>query len=185
MGEQRRRYVNGCWTEMPARVRSLSLALTVFGITALSACTLASQQESKDLGQYFSTVEGFTKWQQKQTALAEQVDTTKMTYETQKSMDALSAYYRRLLEYLDHGFLLVRSYDAINVPVPKTLTRSLEDATNALMDIAVQYLQQGSIPMAEGIAREVIVKYSGTGRMTTAQRRAEALMLRYPYRQDY
>jgi len=144
-----------------------------------------SQKELKDLGHYFQTPEGFTQWQQEHTAVEERLNTTKMAYETQKSMDALYAYYQALLEYLDHGYLLVRSYNAVNVEVPRTITHSLDDTANELMDVADQYLQQGSVPMAIGITREVIIKYSGTGMMTPAQRRAEAIMLRYRYRQDY
>lgn len=164
---------------------SLHLALPVLAITALAACGYSAQQQVRDLGEYFRTSEGFAQWQLEQTALTERVHTTKAIYEDQQSMDSLYAYYRALLEHLDHGFLLLRSYDVIQVQPPKTVTRSLEDRTNELMDIADHYVQHGSIPMAVGIGREVIVKYSGTGSMSLAQRRAEALMLRYPYRQDY
>jgi hypothetical protein len=53
------------------------------------------------------------------------------------------------------------------------------------MDVADEYITQGSIPVGESIASDVVRNYSDLPVMAPAQRRAEAVLLRYRYRQDY
>ncbi len=53
------------------------------------------------------------------------------------------------------------------------------------MDVADEYLKQGSTAMGVGIAREIVLKYSDLDEIDRAQRRAEAVLVKYSYETDY
>ena len=87
--------------------------------------------------------------------------------------------------YLNHGFTLYRAYEAADIDFPPTLIRSLERRTNEFMDVADEYLKQGSEIIAVAIAREVIRKYGDLREMDRAQWRAEGILLQYRYQRNY
>ena len=68
---------------------------------------------------------------------------------------------------------------------PDVLVSSLNQRLAIWMDVADEYIKQGSRPMATGIASDVIHNYSDLPVMGPAQRLAEAVLLRYRYRSDY
>ena len=53
------------------------------------------------------------------------------------------------------------------------------------MDVADEYLKQGSEIIAVAIAREVIRKYGDLREMDRAQWRAEGILLQYRYQRNY
>ncbi len=98
-------------------------------------------------------------------------------------MEALRAYEKAIREYLDHGFTLYHAFRDSPYDLPQGFRRSLEHRTMELMDVADGYLKEGSIPVAVGISREVILKYN-VGIMDRAQHRAEGILLEYRYRRN-
>jgi hypothetical protein len=99
-------------------------------------------------------------------------------------MEALRVCEASVREDLDHGFLLLRAYGAAGCDLPPGLEDSLSARTDHVMDVADGYLKQGSEIVAVSIAREVVLKYSDLERMDRAQRRAEALLIKYRYQRN-
>jgi len=62
---------------------------------------------------------------------------------------------------------------------------SLGQNTSIVMDVADEYIRQGSTPVGERIASEVVRSYSDLPVMEPVQRGAEAVLLRHRDRQDY
>ena len=131
------------------------------------------------------TPEGLANWQRKDDAIKGSVQVKQKQYQQDMSIELLKGYETAVREYLDHGFDLYRSYRSANLPLPAGLIPSLEQRTNVLMDVAEEYIKQGSLAMGEGIAADVVHNYADLPAMAPAQRRAEAVLMRYRYRQDY
>lgn len=106
-------------------------------------------------------------------------------YRREDTLETLQGYEQAVREYLEHGFTLYRSFKEAKRDLPDDLLPSLERRTAQLMDVADEYIRHGSLAMGEGIAGEVVNSYSDLPVMTPAQRRAEAVLMRYRYRQDY
>jgi len=113
------------------------------------------------------------------------VDTTASRYRGSHTMEDLQEYEKALWAYLNHGFTLYRAYEAADFDFPPILIRSLERRTNEFMDVADEYLKQGSEIIAVTIAREVIRKYGDLREMDRAQWRAEGILLQYRYQRNY
>ena len=131
------------------------------------------------------TPEGLANWQRGDDAIKGSVQVKQKQYQQDMSIELLKDYETAVREYLDHGFNLYRSYRSGNLPLPAGLIPSLEQRTNVLMDVAEEYIKQGSLAMGEGIAADVVHNYADLPAMAPAQRRAEAVLMRYRYRQDY
>ena len=86
---------------------------------------------------------------------------------------------------MDHGFALYRTHRDAHKTFPAGLVASLEQRTTLFMNVADEFIKQGSIAVGESMASDVVRDYSDLPQMAPAQRRAEAVLLRYRYRQDY
>ncbi|MEW6543872.1 MAG: hypothetical protein AB1411_09715 [Nitrospirota bacterium] len=148
----------------------------------LSACATSEPGPPAD---YLRTPQGFAEWQQRETVLRGDAQTAQKRYGRENSLDMLQGYENAVRAYLDHGFGLYRAYRSARMDPPEDLIPSLAQRTAWLLDVADEYVKQGSPAIAEGLADEVVLKYSDLPEMTPAQRRAEALLLRYRYRSDY
>lgn len=165
-----------------------SAALSAFVLTCIAGfagCMPAGTASYVRLAEYLHSPQGFEEWQRGEADLKQELDRAAERYRREHSMEALRTYEAAVREYLDHGRMLYQAYQAVGLPLPKGLERSLVERTDELMDIADAYLKQGSTAMGVGIAREVILKYTDIQKMTHAQRRAEQVLLKYRYRQDY
>ena len=131
------------------------------------------------------TPEGFTVWEREEEALKGKMLAAKESYKQVGSLDVLKGYEGAAREYLDHGFALYRTYQETRRPLPPEFVPSLERRTDTLMDVADEYIKHGSTAVGESIASDVVRNYSDLPVMAPAQRRAEAVLLRYRYRQDY
>ncbi len=142
---------------------------------------------SKDVAaEALRTPEGLAQWQRGDVALQGTVQAKQQDYQQATSLEVLKGYEAAVREYLDHGFELYRSYrTANNVGLPADLVPSLERRTGLLMDVADEYIKHGSLAVGEGIAADVVHNYADLPVMAPAQRRAEAVLMRYRYRQDY
>jgi len=129
--------------------------------------------------------EGLAEWQQQEAALKGELRGTSERYGREGSLAVLQTYEKAVRSYLDHGFALYRAYRSAHQEPPADLVPSLEQRTALLMDVAEEYIKQGSLAMGEGIAADVVHNYSDLPTLAPAQRRAEAVLLRYRYRQDY
>lgn len=131
------------------------------------------------------TPEGLANWQLGEVAMKNNVQVKQKQYQQDASLELLKGYEVAVREYLDHGFHLYRAYRTSNLSLPADLVPSLEQRTNLLMDVAEEYIKQGSLAVGEGIAADVVHNYADLPAMAPAQRRAEAVLMRYRYRQDY
>jgi hypothetical protein len=131
------------------------------------------------------TPEGLAQWQRDEATMHSQVQLTRTSYEQDMSLEHLKGYEAAVRDYLDHGFALYRAYRASNLPLAPDLVPSLERRINLLMDVADEYIKQGLLVVGEGIAADVVHNYADLPAMAPAQRRAEAVLMRYRYRQDY
>lgn len=102
----------------------------------------------------------------------------------ESSLEALRAYEAAVRVYLDLGFVLYRTYLTKHQNPPDALFSALNHETEVLMDIADEYLRQGSRTVSVGIASDVMHQYD-LGRMTDPRRRAEAMLIDTRYREDY
>ena len=161
---------------------SKSAALLICAFWAVVGCTTggARQPSSVEL-----TPEGLAQWERQDAELQARANTAYELYQQDQSLEVLRVYELEIRKYLDHGFALYRSYRRAKQEPPSDLVRSLEQREALLMDVADEYIKQGSLAKGEGIAAEVVHDYSDLPALTPAQRRAEALLLRYRYRQDY
>jgi hypothetical protein len=128
------------------------------------------------------TAEGRTEWEQQEPSMLVTLQTAAERYKREHSLDALQDYEKTVRAYVDHGFILYRGYRAANLQPPSEFTASLEKRTGLLMDVADEYIKQGSQAVAEGIASDVILEYSDLPVMGPSQRRADRLLQRYRYR---
>lgn len=165
---------------MPQR-QAVTFILVGF-IWAIAACASNSEYYKK-LAEYLHSPEGSAEWQRTEEQLAKATEAAATEYRHAHTMETLRSYEKAIREYLDHGFTLYQALSDSPYDLPKGLRRSLERRTTELMDVADGYLQEGSIPVAVGIAREVILKYN-VGVMDHAQYRAEGIMLEYRYRRN-
>ena len=132
-----------------------------------------------------SSPAGFLQWQQNEILLKKSVQDHLRSYQREQSLEVLQEYEGAVRAYLDHGFELYRAYEKTHKPLPSDLIPSLESRTDLLMDVADEYIKHGSLALGEGIADDMVHDYSDLPAMARAQRRAEALLMRYRYRQDY
>lgn len=158
---------------------------TLCAIMGLMLQACAGGQHNGLAAEALLTPEGFATWEREEAALKGNMLAAKESYKQAGSLDALKGYEGAVREYLDHGFALYRAYQDVHRPFPPDLVSSLEQRTNLLMDVADEYVKHGSTAVGESIASEVVRNYSDLPVMAPAQRRAEALLLRYRYRQDY
>ena len=128
------------------------------------------------------TAEGRTEWEQQEPGMLVSLRTVAERYKREQSLDVLQDYEKTVRAYVDHGFILYRGYQAAKLQPPSELVASLEKRTALLMDIADEYIKQGSQAVAEGIASDVVHDYSDLPVMGPSQRRAERLLQRYRYR---
>lgn len=162
-------------------MKTSRLRLILIGaLWAVAACH-PSDSGSLQANQ-LQTAEGRTEWEQQEPSMLVTVRTAAERYKRVHSLDALQDYEKTVRAYVDHGFILYRGYRAANLPPPSELTASLEKRTGLLMDVADEYIKQGSQAVAEGIASDVILEYSDLPGMGPSQRRAERLLQRYRYR---
>ena len=157
----------------------------VVGLVGLTiACTLFADKYGP-LAEHLHSPEGFSEWKQNEQVLRQAADAAIARYRQEESMETLRVSETAMREYLDHGFLLLRAYKAADFVLPPGLEDSLSERTDRFMDVADGYLKQGSEIVAVSIAREVVLKYSDLERMDRAQRRAEALLMKYRYQRNY
>jgi hypothetical protein len=166
-------------------VKTLLLVSTLCTITGLLLQSCASDQANRVSAEALRTPEGFAAWEQGEEVLKGNMLAAGEAYKQGGSLDALKDYEGSVREYLDHGFALYRTYRDTNHAFPPGLVSSLEQRTNTFMDVADEYIKHGSIAVGESIASDVVRNYSDLPVMPPAQRRAEAVLLRYRYRQDY
>ena len=149
----------------------------------LSGC--ATDPSGGALAERLRTSEGFATWQQDDGRLKQHMQAVADQYRQDNAIGTLRGYELATRAYLDNGFALYRAYQAVNRSPPLDLVPSLDQRIARLMDVADEYIKQGSTTMAVGIAADVVHNYSDPPMMAPAQRRAEAILLRYRYRQDY
>ena len=135
--------------------------------------------------QHVLSADGLSVWHVQDTALKKEQDKASLMYERAQSIETLRRYDVAVKGYLDHGFFLYRAYTIRQEDPPADLISSLHSRLATYMDIADEYLKQGSRAMATGMASDVVQNYSDLSVMAPAQRRAEAILLRYRYRSDY
>lgn len=166
-------------------IRSLLIVSTMcaFSGSMLQAC--AGGQSGGTPTEALLTPEGFAAWERGEEALKEKMIAARESYKQGGSLETLRGYESSVRDYLDHGFDLYRAYQSTHRPMPAGLVASLEQRTGIFMDVADEYIQHGSIAVGESIASDVVRNYSDLPVMAPAQRRAEAVLLRYRYRQDY
>jgi hypothetical protein len=128
---------------------------------------------------------GLQEWERSDGTLKEALLTAYGSYKRSPSLDALQGYERAVRAYLDHGFVLYRTYRAAHKDLPSNLLSSLQQRAGLLMDVADEYIEHGSLAIGEAIAVDVIHHYSDLPVLAPAQRRAEGVLLRYRYREDY
>lgn len=169
-----------------------SLLRSLLGVSLLCAITglgfqacATGQHNGVSAEEALLTPEGFATWQQGEDTLKGKILAAQESYKQGGSLDALKVYEGSVREYLDHGFALYRTYQDTHRTLPTGLVASLEQRTNMFMDVADEYIKHGSIAVGESIASDVVRNYSDLPVMAPAQRRAEAVLLRYRYRQDY
>jgi hypothetical protein len=131
------------------------------------------------------TPEGLAEWERGEKTLKASLEAAQTQYHQDNAMLSLQQYEGAVRQYLDHGFGLYRATRTSSTAGVPNLLQSLERRTNLLMDVADEYIKQGSTAVGESIAADVIHNYSDLPTMAPAQRRAEAVLLRYRYRQDY
>lgn len=153
-------------------------------IWTIAACPLLQTENYEKLAQYLHSPEGFAAWQSKEDQLAKAAEAAATEYRRTHTMEFLQVYEKAIREYLDHGFMLFQAFKDSPQDLPQGFRRVLEDRTMELMDVADGYLKEGSIPVAVGISREVIMKYN-VGIMDVAQHRAEGILLKYRYQRNY
>jgi hypothetical protein len=147
------------------------------------ACTSGRPSESPTID--LRTPEGLATWERTDLALKQTLDSAYTQYQREGSIEALRGYDAAVRGHLDHGFWLYRAYIEAQLSPPQELIPSLEQRAGRFVDVADEYIRQGSTTLGVGIAAEVVHDYSDLPLLTPAQRRAEALLLRYRYRQDY
>lgn len=155
------------------------------GIMVSTVLACATDPAEVQRAERLRTPAGLTEWQQREAALRVDLRAGSELYGREASLDALQRYEKAVRTYLDHGFFLYRSYRSAHLEPPSDLIPSLEQRTGLLMDVAEEYIKQGSTAMGVGIASDVVHDYSDLPKLAPAQRRAEAVLLRYRYRQDY
>lgn len=166
-------------------MKTLLLVSTLCTVTGLMLQGCASDHPGGISTEGLQTPEGYAAWEQGEEVLKGKMRAAREAYKQGESLDALKDYEGSVREYLDHGFALYRTYRDTNHRFPANLVSSLEQRTNTFMDVADEYIKQGSIAVGESIASDVVRNYSDLPVMPQAQRRAEAVLLRYRYRQDY
>ena len=157
--------------------------LIVAMVWELAACTSSPPRGLP--AEMLRTPEGIAEWQREEEALKKTVRATLEQYKREDSLKSLREYEAAVRDYLDHGFGLYRAYRDSPLTLPDNLIASLEQRTGLLMDVADEYIKHGSLAVGEGIASDVVHNYSDLPVLAPAQRRAEAVLLRYRYRQDY
>src|SRR5213594_185143 len=163
---------------------SVRFTLLIVGMVwTLAACMSSSSRGLS--AEVLRTPEGVAEWQREEEELKKTVQATLEQYKRENSLKSLKEYEVAVQDYLDHGFSLYRAYQGSPLTFPDNLIASLEHRTGLLMDVADEYIKQGSLAVGEGIASDVVHNYSDLPVMAPAQRRAEAVLLRYRYRQDY
>ncbi|WP_455388789.1 hypothetical protein [Petrachloros mirabilis] len=166
-------------------VRSLFIVGTWCAMAGFLLQACAGSQPGGVSTETLQTPEGFAAWKQREEGLLEEVLAARKSYKREDSLDTLKGYEDSVREYLDHGFELYRTYRDTHHAFPPGLVSSLEQRTGLFMDVADEYIKHGSIPVGESIAAVVVRDYSDLPTLAPAQRRAEAVLLRYRYRQDY
>jgi hypothetical protein len=159
--------------------------LIVFSLAWTTVACGLFQVNYVEQAKYLHSSEGFEEWKKGEKELRDAAEVATENYRREGSMKALGAYDRAVHEYLDHGFALLRAYKAATFTLPPGLEASLEQRTNQLMDVADEYLKQGSEIVAVALSREVIHNYSDVERMDRAQRRAEGILFQYRYQRNY
>ena len=152
-------------------------------VWTLAGCT--GNQTTGLSAEVLRTPEGFAEWQRGEENFKKDMQLALDQYQRGSELKALKGYEAAVRSYLDHGFGLYRAYRKSRLELPADLVPSLEQRTSLLVDVADEYIKQGSLAMGESIAADVVHNYSDLPTLTPAQRRAEALLLRYRYRQDY
>jgi hypothetical protein len=137
------------------------------------------------LAPYLHSQGGFQAWQRGEGDLQKQVNSAADHYQQTHALQDLQVYEEAVRKYLNHGMTLYRVYTAVGYRLPKGLLPSLDRRTNKLMDLANEYLRQGSTPVAVSIAREMIINYGDLNVMNRAQLRAEDVLIKYSYQTDY
>ena len=152
-------------------------------IWALVGCT--GNQMAGLSAEILRTPEGLAEWQRGEDRFKKEMQLALEQYQQEAVPKVLKGYETAVRGYLDHGFGLYRAYRKSKLDLPADLIPSLEQRTSLLMDVADEYIKHGSLAMGESIAADVVHNYSDLPTLTPAQRRAEAVLLRYRYRQDY
>lgn len=164
--------------------RTLGLSLICAGAALMTGGCIQSQ--SKDVAaEELRTPEGLSNWHRAESVMKSNVQVKQQQYLHDASLELLRGYEAAVREYLEHGFALYREFRTSNVALPADLVQSLEHRTGLLMDVADEYIKHGSLAVGEGIAADVVHNYADLPAMAPAQRRAEAVLMRYRYRQDY
>lgn len=121
-------------------------------------------------------------WQQEESALKRDVRTAYDLYRQVSSMRTLQGYEKAVRRYLDHGLTLYRTYEQTGLEPPPALLVSLEQRTACLMDVADEYMKQGSLSVGVAIAAEVADNYPELPLAAPAQHRALAILFEHRYR---
>jgi hypothetical protein len=164
------------------KVRRSLLAL-IYVVCTMSGCSI--DPSGGPMAERLRTPEGFTTWKQDEERLQQRMQAVADQYRQDNAIGTLREYDLATRAYLDNGFILYRAYQTVNRSPPLDLVPSLDQRLARLMDVADEYIKQGSTTMAVGIAADVVQNYSDLPMMASAQRRAEAILLRYRYRRDY
>ena len=164
---------------MKTAIHSATLVLASL-LCSTTACTILST--TSDLQ---PIAERRGEWERQEAALIMQIEQAQARYREDSTLEFLRGYEAAIRDYLDRGFALYRAYLAEHREPPGTLIASLDKRTSVLMDVADEYIKHGSLAVGEGIAADIVHEYSDLPQLSVAQRRAEAVLLRYRYRQDY
>jgi hypothetical protein len=163
---------------------SVRFSLLIVGMVwALAACTSSPPRGLP--AETLRTPEGLAEWQRGEGDLKKTIQAALAQYKQDDSLQSLEKCEGAVRDYLDHGFGLYRAYRGAHLTFPDNLIASLEQRTGLLMDVAEEYIKHGSLAIGEGIAADMVHNYSDLPTLAPAQRRAEAVLLRYRYRQDY
>lgn len=166
---------------MARHVGIVAVFLVALTVSVLSCHHVPPEPASDAL----RTPEGLAQWEQEDGRLKEVLQQTYARYQREDGLEQLQDYERAVRAYVDHGFDLYRAYRGSRLAPSAELLSSLDRRTALLMDVADDYIRHGSVAMGEGIASDVIHEYSDVPVLAPAQRRAEAILLHYRYRQDY
>ncbi|HET7439624.1 MAG TPA: hypothetical protein VFJ56_08975 [Nitrospira sp.] len=168
-----------------ALTRSVLLASTICAIAGIMQACVSSRTSDAMSMEALLTQDGLAVWEREDAELKSKVLAAGESYKKAESLELLKDYEGSVREYLDHGFALYRTYRDAHKTFPAGLVASLEQRTTLFMNVADEFIKQGSIAVGESMASDVVRDYSDLPQMAPAQRRAEAVLLRYRYRQDY